>query len=567
MRGISVISSLAALVLLSPCAYSQSADVVYKNGKIYTVNDSLNWAQAMAIRDGKFIHVGSMEEMETFITPATEVIDLKGRMVMPGINDLHAHPLVAGQQELLECGFPITQPIEEIVKTLQNCANRTPSGDWIRGSRWPVEFLQTDTVPEKSILDEVTTDHPLYVQTALGALFNSRALEALGITRASSAVGNGLVHKDDNSEPTGLLHGAAARDALARVPPYSDSQNTDALRWAILELNKVGVTSAKDALVHEYGLRAYKTLDESGQLTVKIASSLAWKHYRLDATDEEKESIEHRSVYRTDRHDPDFIKIILDGVPPVRTAAMLDPYVPDEKHGEDFTGKLMHSPEQLRQDVTQLDAQGLAVKIHSTGDRSVRVSLDAFEAARRTNDNNRQIHEVAHAEFIHPDDIPRFKELNVAAEMSPVIWYPSSLSIAAGRAGGGERGKHIFPVKSLLQAGALVIYGSDWPSVSHEPSPWPGMEAMVTRRNPYTNTGEQFWPEQAIALWQAIQIFTRNGAIAMKKGDVSGSIEVGKYADFIVLDRNIFDIPITELSEIKVLWTVFEGQVTASPEQ
>ena len=233
-------------------------------------------------------------------------------------------------------------------------------------------------------------------------------------------------------------------------------------------------------------------------------------------------------------------------------------------YGDNFTGELIHTPKQLKQDVTQLDAEGLAVKIHATGDRSVRVSLDAFEAARLSNGNSRLIHEVAHAEFIHPDDIPRFCELNIAAEMSPVIWYPSPLPVAAGKALGVERAKQLFPVKSLLQTGALVIYGSDWPSVAPDPSPWPGIEAMVTRRDPYTNTGEQYWAEQAINLSQVIQIYTRNGAVAMQKEDVSGSIEVGKYADFIVLDRNLFEIPVTEVSMTEVLLTVFEGQVVHS---
>ena len=561
MNNVFSILRFVVLLLANSCVYSQAADVVYVNGDIYTVNESQDWVHAMAIRDGKFIHVGSMEEIEPFLTPDTEVVDLEGRVVMPGINDLHVHPLDAGQKELLECGFPITQTIEEVVNTLKNCANNTPSGEWIRGARWPGEFSQPNVVPHKSLLDAVSHDHPVYIRTAHGALFNSTGLELLGITKDRSAPGRGVIEKDEYGNPTGFLLGNAAHDALERIPEHGDSQNVEALLWSILEMNKVGVTSAKDALVHDHALRAYSALDKSGQLTMRIASSLAWKYSWTEATEGEKETIAQRAIYQSDRHDPNFIKIILDGIPPMRTAAMLDPYVADESHGVNFAGKLIHTPDQLKLDVTQLDAEGLTVKIHATGDRALRVSLDAFKTARQSNNNSELIHEVAHAEFIHPDDIPRFKELNVAAEMSPVIWYPSPLSIATGKAVGEEKSRRIFPVRSLLQAGALVIYGSDWPSVSPDPSPWPGIEAMVTRRNPYTNTGEQVGSEQAIRLSQAIQIYTRNGAVAMKKGDVSGSIEVGKYADFIVLDRDVFDIPITEVSDTKVLLTVFEGRV------
>ena len=558
MKHILSILRIISVLLITPFAFSQSADVIYKNGKIYTVNEAHDWAEAMAISNGKFIHVGSMDEINNLISPATKVIDLEGSMVMPGINDLHAHPMDAGQKKLLECGFPITLPIDKIISRLKHCAKNTHEGQWIRGARWPAEFLQSTTVPHKSLLDKASRDHPVYIHLSHGALFNSKALEVLGITSDKPGPG---IEQDKHGGPSGVLKGNAFHGALKRIPAYSDSQNLEALRWSLAQLNKVGVTSVKEASAHGDTLKAYSTLDRSGQLTLRVASSLVWKYSTTEATEKEKKDIAQRAMYESERHDPNFIKIVLDGIPPMRTAAMLDPYVADDVHGDNFTGDLKHAPEQLKLDVTQLDAQGLTVKIHATGDRSLRVSLDAFEAARKLNNNNELIHEVAHAEFIHADDMSRFGKLNVAAEMSPVIWYPSPLSIAAGKAVGEVKGTRIYPVKSLLQAGALVIYGSDWPSVDPVPSPWPGLEAMVTRRNPHTNTREQFWPEQAIALTEAIQIYTQNGAVAMKKGTVSGSIETGKYADFIVLDRNLFDVPITSVSETKVLLTVFEGQV------
>ena len=235
---------------------------------------------------------------------------------------------------------------------------------------------------------------------------------------------------------------------------------------------------------------------------------------------------------------------------------MLEPYVANEAFGDDWTGKLMFEPKELRDDVVGLDAKGISVKIHATGDRSARTALDAFEAARRVNGDSGQIHEVSHAELIHPDDIPRFAELNVAAEMCPILWYPiPGLDWAAWL--GPDR--QVWPVKNLVESGALVIYGSDWPVVPTV-NPWPGIESMVTRADPTGACDETLWPEQAVDLATTIQIFTLNGAVANKVGDSSGSLEVGKDADFIVLDRNIFEVPITDVGETEVVMSVVGGK-------
>ena len=255
---------------------------------------------------------------------------------------------------------------------------------------------------------------------------------------------------------------------------------------------------------------------------------------------------------------------MLDGIPPTRTSAMLEPYIPDELHGDKFLGKLIHSAEQLTEDMIYLDSRGLTVKIHATGDRAVRVSLDAIEAARNANKGSSMMHEISHAELIHPKDIPRFKELNVTAELSPILWYPTPLVEVMAQVIGEARANQFWPIKSLHDAGAHMIYGSDWPSVVPDSNPWPGIEAMVTRRDPYGVRPGVLWPEQAIDLETTLRIFTINGAIAGKHGDKTGSIEVGKSADFIVLDRNIFQVPADEISETKVLSTIVSGQVVYS---
>ena len=551
---------LPLLFIVAGCSGdNRTADAVYTNGFIYTVNPDQAAAEALAVSDGKIIAVGSNDEIQTLVSEETRVVGLGGRMLMPGIHDMHAHPMEAGEKYNFQCAFPFTYTMEQIVAKLTECAAETPPGEWLRGGQWAMELLETETIPHKDILDAITREHPVYLgdSTVHAAWLNSRALAELDINEGTPDPQGGVIMREPGStEPTGVLIDNAAYNILEDLPAYSDEQYQTALAWSMHEMNRVGVTSIKDALTGAHALRAYRDLDESGRLTMKVSTSIAW---RLFWTDFEK-NVKERANYATENVGTDFIKIMLDGVPPTRTSAMLDPYLPDEKHGDNFTGKLIHSPERLTEDMINLDGQGLTVKVHATGDRAVRVTLDAIEAARKANGDSGIMHEISHAELIHPDDIPRFKQLNAVAEFSPILWYPSPLVQVMEQVIGEERAGRFWPTKSLLDAGAHVIYGSDWPSVVPDPNPWPGIEAMVTRRDPYGNLPGELWPEQAIDLKAALRIFTINGAAAGKQADRTGSIEVGKSADFIVLDRNIFQVPVEDISETRVVLTVVSGK-------
>lgn len=556
---------LTLLACIGGCS-ENAPETAYTNGFIYTVNPDQPTAEALAVRDGEIIAVGSNEEVQAQVSDRARVVDLDGRMLMPGIHDMHAHPMEAGEKYNFQCAFPFTFTMDQIIAKLTECAADTPPGEWIRGGQWAMELLETDTVPHKDILDAITRDHPIYLgdSTVHGAWLNSRALVELGIDADTPDPQGGVILREpDTMEPTGVLVDNAAYNILKDLPAYTDEQYKTALAWSMHEMNKVGVTTVKDALTDGRSLKAYRGLDEDGRLTMKVSTSIAWRMHWIDY----EKNVRMRADYATENVGTEFIKIMLDGIPPTRTSAMLDPYLPDEKHGADFTGKLIHSPGQLTEDMVYLDGQGLTVKIHATGDRAVRVTLDAVEAARKANGDSGMMHEISHAELIHPDDLPRFKELNVAAEFSPILWYPSILVQVMEQVIGEERANRFWPTKSLLEAGAHVIYGSDWPSVVPDPNPWPGIEAMVTRRDPYGNFPGALWPEQAIDLETAIRIFTINGAAAGKQADRTGSIEVGKSADFIVLDRNLFQVPVEDISETKVLLTVVSGREVYTAEQ
>ncbi|MFT7460517.1 MAG: putative amidohydrolase YtcJ [Planctomycetota bacterium] len=539
------------------------ADDAYLNGLIYTVNKDNAWARAIAVSKGKIIAVGTNAEIAKHVDKTTTVYNLHDKMLMPGIHDMHAHPREAGEKFNFQCAFPFTLTIDEIIAKVTECAANTPKGEWIRGGQWDMGLMQSDTVPHKKILDAITTEHPIYLgdSTVHGAWVNSKGLEVLGINKETADPPGGVIVRETKStEPTGILIDNAAYDVLQIIPAYTEEQYETALEWALREMNKVGVVAVKDAFSDSHSLKAYKALDTSGRLGMTISTSIGWKMSWADSPEQELENLKNRANFATTNVGTDFIKIMLDGIPPTRTAAMLEPYAPDELHGDNFLGKLIHTPEQLKEDMIYLDSLGFTVKIHSTGDRAVRVSLDAIEAARKANPGSSMMHEISHAELIHPDDIPRFKELNVIAEMCPILWYPTPLVEVMAEIVSREVADRFWPIKSLHESGAHLIYGSDWPSVVPDPNPWPGIEAMITRKDPYGVRPGVLWAEQAIDLETTLRIFTINGAVAGKHADKTGSIEVGKSADFIILDRNVFEIPVNEISEIKIVSTVISGK-------
>ena len=250
----------------------------------------------------------------------------------------------------------------------------------------------------------------------------------------------------------------------------------------------------------------------------------------------------------------------VNGSAGARKAAYLEPYLPDEKHGGSYYGEFVTPPEELKRYLVLLDKQGLTVKMHCGGDAAVRAALDAIEAAREANGDSGLRHEVGHANLVAPDDIPRFGSLNAAADLSPMYWYPNRIVGLLEKTLGKERVRRIWSIKALVDAGALTVYGSDWPAVVPNANPWRGLEATVTRRDPEGRTPGRFNPEQAVDLATAIEIFTRNGAHAMRLERSTGSIEVGKHADMIVLDRNLFEVPPEQIGDTRVLATLLEGR-------
>jgi len=540
------------------------ADRVLLNGAIYTVNPANPWAEALAIRGGEISAIGSNAEMRQFIGPDTEKLDLEGRMVMPGIIDMHIHPIEGAMAALYDCSFPFTSTIDEMLEQVADCVDKAPDGDWIRGGQWPVQLMTGSQSVNAALLDSVAPDNPVFLidSTVHNAWVNTAALERLNIDRDTPDPSGGIIFHDSDGRPTGLLADDAAYNALSTLPDYSQEQYESGVAWTVELLNSFGITGYKEALSEAGSLNAYSSLDRSGQLNMRVATSLIWKRSWSQNDEQHRQNIEQRDSYRTAHVNPDFIKIFLDGIPPTRTAYLLELYVATAGFDADFRGNPLHDSAALARDVTDFDAAGLTVKMHAVGDGAARQGLDAIEAARKANGSSGLRHEISHAGMIHPDDIDRFAELDAIPEMAPILWYPvPGLAEAQASAVGKERAEHTFPIRSLVEAGAQPAYGSDWPAVVPTPNPWPGIEAMVTRRNPYLESPQDAkWEEQAVDLATAIRIFTLNGARALKLEDTTGSVEVRKSADLIVLDQNIFEIPASDVGNTRVITTILEGE-------
>lgn len=558
---------LASVWLATTALANEPADTVYRHGRIYTVDAEQRWVEAVAIKGGRFVAVGRNTDIAPLIGAATRVVDLAGRMAMPGIHDMHIHPIEGGFQHLLECTFAFVTPLADIVAKISSCAQHKKTGEWIRGGQWAAETLETKQPPTLAMLDAVSPDNPVFLidSTYHNAWVNSRALKELGIDAATPDPQGGVILRDARSKaPTGILFDNAAYFAMKRLPKRNDAEYQAAVRWAVATVNAFGVTAMKDALADGYAVRAYAALDRAGKLDMRVATSRPWRATWTESDEEEARNRIHWRDLQTARVRTGFAKIFVDGIPPTRTAVMLEPYVPDAKHGTGFKGELQHSQTDLNAALVELDKLGLTVKMHATGDGGARAALDAIAAARKANGNSGLRHEIAHAELIAPSDMPRFKALNAVAELSPILWYPSPLVEMMAQVLGRERTNRFWPIKSMHDAGVNMIYGSDWPSVVPSPSPWPGIEAMITRQDPDGRVAGALAPEQALSLADALVIFTRNGARAMQMEKDSGSIEVGKSADMIVLDRNIFDIPPAQIGDTEVLETVFEGRVVSA---
>jgi hypothetical protein len=563
---------LSALSGCSADAPQQAADLVLENGRFYTVDDARSWAEAVAIHDGRFVYVGNDSGARAFKGPETRVLDLEGRMALPGLFDVHIHALASGVEKLhcdlsLEAmieayGAPPDDLLAEYLARIERCAAERPDDEWVLGSGWGMDAFGPGAQASRELLDAIVPDRPVYMQSADGhsAWVNSRALEIAGVTADTPDPEDGKIdRKPGSSEPLGSLQEHAMKLVESMIPPPDLETRVAGLQYAVDMLNRYGITSIQDAKTYREFLEGYEALDEQGKLSLRVVASNVWDTERgmdqLEEIRQDRQEFTHGNVRATT------VKIWLDGVMENYTAAMIDPYLVEGNS----RGMLMMSEDALKKTVTALDADGFQVHIHAIGDRAVRESLDAFEAARKANGVTDNRHHIAHLQVIRPDDIPRFRKLGVAANFTS-YWayadpYITDLTLPFVQP---EIARWMYPIGSLFRDGATVVSGSDW-AVSSA-NPFLQIETAVTRKDPLNADDKVFIPEERIDLADAIAMVTINAAWVNHSENDTGSIEVGKFADLAVLDQNLFDIRPEAISETAVLLTLFGGETVYEAE-
>lgn len=562
-----LIGSLLLLLFAALPARSEgrpAADLLVLHARIYTVNASQPWAEALAIRDGKIISVGSNKEVEAYRGPATRTVDANGHLVLPGFTDCHIH-FLEGAFVLHQIHLDDATTVAEIQRRVKTYADAHPDEPWVLGRGWFYPVFAPSALPDKKLLDSILPERPVYLTSYDGHTWwaNSKALAAAGITRDTPDPPGGVIVRDPKTgEPTGVLKEDAA-DALVEraIPPAPREEKRQAIRAALKEANRVGLVRVHTAggvgmtIGDLQNADVYDELRRSGELTLRF-----YMAYRPDPPRVTAAQISEMEAARKKYHDDwiaaGSVKFFLDGVIETHTAAMLAPYSDDPSQ----SGSLQWDPALYKEAVAELDRRGFQLFTHAIGDRAIRLALDAYEEAQRTNHTPDARHRVEHIEDVSAADIPRFGKLGVIASMQPLHAYPDddTLKVWAGNIG-PERVQRAWAWRSIENAGGHLAFGSDWPVVTL--NPWPGVQNAVTRQTVAGDPPGGFIPRERLSLEDTIKAYTLGAAYAGHREMTEGSLEPGKVADLIVIQPDLFKIEPSEISKTQVLLTMVGGKV------
>jgi predicted amidohydrolase YtcJ len=551
LRIAAVFVSLAALAVAQN---GRTADLILRHGAVYTMDAARSWVESVAVANGRIIYAGPDAGVSSLSGPSTKILDLGGRMVLPGFHDSHVH-LMEGGVDMGLCNLKDVATPLAVLAEIRKYASAHATEAWVTGSGWDLPVFP-DGIPLKEQLDEAVSDRPAYMESADGhsGWVNSKALELAGITKDTPDPAGGRIERDPVTKvASGTLRESARELVTSKIPPMTAAENTAGLKRAVEFANSLGITSVQEADASDEILNAYWSLDSEGQLGVKAVTALRTDPRKGD--EQVAGLIERRAKFSGKRLRATSVKIFADGVIETGTAALLEPYL----NRGDSRGELNFEPDRLARLVTRLDREGFQVHIHAIGDRAIRVSLDAHEAAQKANGRRDARHHIAHLELIEPEDIPRFRELGIIANFQP-LWafadpYVRNLTLVPL---GPKRSRWIYPISSVLKTGAMMAAGSDWPVTSL--NPLEAIQVAVTRRGPTEPEGPAFIPEEKIDLPAILAAYTINGAYLNHEQKETGSIEIGKAADLVVLDRDLFKIPPEKIHEAKVVLTLLDGK-------
>ncbi|MEU2380104.1 amidohydrolase [Streptomyces misionensis] len=539
-----------------------TADLVFTGGPVHTGSPARSRATGVAVRGERVVAVGH-DEVRELIGPRTEVVDLAGRLLVPGFQDAHAHP-VGGGLEMGQCDLSGAATRAEYRERITAYARAHPDAEWITGGGWAMEAFPGG-LPTAAELDDLVSDRPVYLvnRDHHGAWVNSRALERAGLDARTPDPSDGRIERHPDGTPTGMLQEGAANLVGRLVPQVTREERVAGLLRAQQLLHSLGITAWQDALLGEHAnltdpTDAYLACAEDGSLTARVVGALWWDRAR--GTEQIEELLARRAAGTRGRLRSTTVKIMQDGVAENGTAALLGPYLDGCGCVSDNSGISFVPPEDLKTYVTELDAHGFQVHFHALGDRAVREALDAVEAARRANGRTDTRPHLAHLQVVHPDDIGRFRELGATANLQP-LWaaHEPQMDELTIPFLGAERASWQYPFGALVRSGATLAAGSDWPVSS--PDPLQGIHVAVNRVAPEAPAGTPvFLPGERIGLHDALTAYTAGSAYVNHLDHETGTVAEGFLADLVVLDRDPFAGPPEEIGATRVEQTFVGGR-------
>ena len=546
------ILSFSKVANARPAGACRDADLIVRNGKIVTMDSARSIVTAMAIRAGRVVATGSDSEIAACAGARTQTVDLQGRTVLPGLIDVHTHALEWAQGLLrnqVDPSYPKVHSIAEILKQVAEQAAASPKGKWIRGAGWDDSKLTERRYITRKDLDAVSPDNPVWLEHFTGHLgvANSLALKLAHVSRDTPTPSGGVIDKDDAGEPTGVLKDNAQNLVQAVLPPDPPDLALRATRVVTEKALEVGLTTIHDICVPAAGMRAYQESRSNSWLKIRVQMA------PLVSSVADAEALVRGGVYTG--FGDDFlkfgaVKMFADGGMAAKTIGVYEP-----AEGEPGNlGLLIWKPDEMQKAHHILAGAGWQLETHAIGDRAMDEVLDSYQAAMKDLGLKEPRFRIVHAGLLTPPIQKRMKELHVLADANPVFvyWLGSFFQKY-----GPNRVRWIYPAKSFFDNGIVAAGTSDVPVTPI--SPWWGIWASVARKE--FRTGQVIAPEERVSVLQALEMYTRNPAYIGFEENQKGSLESGKLADFIVVDRDVLTVPTDELKDVQVLKTFVGGEL------
>lgn len=535
----------------------KEADIVLSSNTVFTGLSDKPHPASIAIIGNRIAAIGDEEDIQPLIGPKTKVYRFRDQLIMPGFHDFHIH-LMLGGLTLQSINLFNAQSEKEAVSMVRDFADANPDDPWIIGFKWDSSRWDDQMKPHRSALDHAIPDRPvvLFSHDLHFVWVNSKALEIAQINKDTPDPSFGIIEKDEFGEPTGILIEGAASYVTDYAFHFSDQQKEKLLERFLKEAARYGVTSVNDMFGSDVmntfdDFTLLRNFDKNGQLTTRI--------HLYPALDKDLEKAkEIQKQYDSDKLKISGLKQFIDGVISSSTAYLVDGYADDP----DYHGEPTHHPDELKKLVRVADKEGYSIRLHAIGEAAIRLALDAYEEAQKTNGVRDSRHAIEHVEVIHPDDIDRFYKLGVIASMQPSHIANTERELYTSRIG-DKRTNYTFAWNTLQKAGAKLAFSTDFPVVPLNP-----LLQIHSALNRIDSGGKNAWnPQESVTLSEALKAYTYKPAYGTFREHELGTLESGKLADLVVLDRNLFELPSQQIADAQIDTTIMDGKVVFQKER